>query len=355
MWRRSIIVFAILCGAVAGTVVALKSRRVADNLKAYAARIAHEKYGVTLHIDELELDLLPPGVAVSGVEVYRPDRDDAWIELHRGRIVIRPWPSAAGALVIHHLELDGLRADFDLRGTGDLLGGSDTGDGSRIAIDVRELLLWNIDVSVETDDGRVAVRRTDVRLAPAPTGGREFELSLGEAELSRGDRRVSLEAKARGLFRGSIDRPESIRLDHATINLTEIAVSAKGSLNLVGAPTVDVVLEGKAPLSRLRQIIGDLPDIDGDFHALVHVQGPILSPRTRVRAELNGIRYAGLQLGDLDVDVVHSGTHINIESFRFANRSAGVVTGSGNIEIAADIPLTITARLHRASLPHILA
>ena len=356
MWRRSILIFAVLFGALAGVGIALKSPRVAENIKATIIQIAHDRYHADVEIGRLEIELVPPGLAVETVRVGRLDADKPWLELHRGHIVVRPWPSPSGAFVIDHLDLDGLTLTLDLRaaalpaeGPGAQIGRAK----SRVSIDINELFLFNTAATLETDAGEVTLHGLDLALRPS-RGGRDIAVDLAEGVLSHAGRRVGFEAKARGRFLGSLDRPEKLTLERAFLNLRELAVGARGEVLLAGKPALDLSLAAQAPLSRLNDFVADLPALGGLVHASIDVRGTPKAPEVHADVSIDDTQVGRALIGQVEVQGTYTADQVKLDSFKVENRHAGTITGSGQLQLAPGLPVTFATRLHSASLPHIL-
>ncbi len=352
MWRKLFIIAAIICCIVAGAVIALKSRRVADNLKAYLVRQAHDQFGVTLAMADLEVELLPPGISVNQVIVQQADSVEPWITLHRGRLLVRPWPSAAGAFVIHNLELDGLRGDIDLRGRDDLLrpGGNAR---SHMAVDIRELSVWNTFASLRTDDFDITIERGDCRMRPS-LAGRQIEVRVGNAILRRDDHPVSFELQTRGLLRGSVDRPERLEIVRGLLALRGVTLSATGGVSLTGSQSLDAVIEAHAPLGLVNQLTTEAPQMGGNAEIRIEVSGSTSAPKSRVHLLLTDLVVERKPLGTVEIDATHTPERIAFDSVRVSHPIAGSVTGSGVLNLDESLSLELNARLHSASLPHVL-
>jgi translocation and assembly module TamB len=351
VWRRSIITLAIVGGSLAGAAIALKSDRVAENVKAYLSRLAAERFATRLTIAELEIELVPPGLAVAQVAAFRLDDGRPLLSLVRGRVSLRPWPSAAGALVIQRLELDGLRGTLDLRRPD--ASPEAPSATSRLAIDVEDLAVWNTDLTLITDEATVSLARADVTMRPT-LSGRDLQLTFAELQVVRGATTLRAEASLRGSLAGSIDRPEKLSIDRGVVALRRMMLEAEGSLTLAGQPGADLDLRGRAPLAGLLALAGLEDDARGDLEVDLVVRGPFADLTAKGSLSARNLFAFGRDFGQMEVEGEWAGERVQLDSFRVDHRQAGTVTGSATVSLAEHLPLTFAARLHRASLPQIL-
>lgn len=110
--RRLVIITAVLFGALAGCVFALTSPRVAENLRLRIMAVARDRFAVELTVDEIEIELFPPAFEVRGVTLAENPTTPPWLTAHSARVVVQPWPSPTGALVVQELDVDGLETDL---------------------------------------------------------------------------------------------------------------------------------------------------------------------------------------------------------------------------------------------------
>ncbi len=355
MLRRSVIVLAVLVGALAGTVIALKSPRVARNVQEYLSRIVYDKYGIRLEIEKLSLELAPPGLVAERIAAYRADDREPWLSAQRGRVSLQPWPSPSGALVIHHLEVDGLHGKIDLApALARASAAKDSGAQGDIDIDIVTLLLWNTHLVVDTGHERVTLRGADLALQPARGAGRDLDVAIAQVVIERAERRLALEAALRARLHGSIDRPQSLVIERAYFDTDGAGLGVTGTFGLGEHMQIDLVGEAHAPLEVLRAWLPSLPPIDGEASARVEVQGSPARLHSKAQLKLGELKDARRSLGDVEVELAHAGKRIQVASLRYQHRALGTVTGSGWVDLDPALSAAFKLRLHGLSLPALL-
>lgn len=361
MWRRTNIVVAILCGIVAGGVVALKSDRVAHNLKVRLERLIESQYGTRAEIDQLTLELLPPAVSLHRIrlQALEPGAGSEsvlpWISLHSVRVRIRPWPSPAGAVVVDHLELDGLRAEFDITDRSFAAGGGAAATPMKLPFDIRELLVWNTSVTLVRDGERLELEGADFAMWPDPNGGRSIAMTVHSAAWEKSGNRIPFEMSGRGRLQGSLDRPEAVEVDRLALFLTEVRASVAGRIDLIPEANAHLALQARGHLARASELgLADLPEISGLLALDATLTGTFDEPSGTVVAEVQELKVARKLLGNVQLEATADPSRIRLEAFKVDHPQAGTVTGSGNLELAGRKAFAARARLHRVSLPGIL-
>jgi hypothetical protein len=343
-----------------GAVIALRSERVAANVKRRIEQMVLHRYGLTVRIGHLELELMPPTVLVSDVSVYEPGVAVPMATLHDGALSISPWPSASGALVIDHLRLDGLRADLDLERLIALSIANRGSDGKSVEttelhVDIHELLIWNLDLVARRGDERVSLSRTDLTMRPAPDGRRDVDLSIGSAHLESGGKDLGLEAQVHGVLVGSIDRPQTLVLHRAGVFLKEVALRGTGAVRLEGAPEIDLQIFSMLNLARLPELWPTAPVLRGAAKLEAQVIGLLARPQARFDLRVDDLAHADHELGDASVTGVAKQGSVQVESFRLVHPRAGELSGSGTLELTEHLPLRMTLRGKNVVLEQLLA
>lgn len=368
VWRRLVIILAILCGTVVGVAVGLTSERVAKNLAERVELLARERLGVELDIGRLEIELFPPALTVHGVQLKRRADAPTLASLHRGKAVLQPWPSTAGALIVQDLELDGLYLDSTLLTEPAAAPApapaprpppasppapAPARDGA-LPLDIHRLQLWNTELVAELAGRRVHLRGTDFIMTPDRDSGRNMELRVKHGYMTVGERGVGFELALRAGFSGTLDRPEGLELHRATLSLPRVAVHAAGGVRLTGTPRLALELESEAQLTSLMRLLDGAPPMAGDAHLSARIEGPPSRLGAHVRADVRGLVIAGHALGDVEAEADYVDRRISLESFAVQHPRAGKMTGSGTIDVAEGFPVALSTRLHHASLPEIL-
>ncbi|MEO0813882.1 MAG: hypothetical protein AAFY60_13530, partial [Myxococcota bacterium] len=192
-------------------------------------------------------------------------------------------------------------------------------------------------------------------MVPLSRGGRELELHLRRGAVTIGKDAVDLEARVKADFSGTLDRPESLSLTAARIDLPRLALSADGSVRLdVDEPEVDVRLSADIDLAQMRELVSDLPELTGRANPAVRLSGPATSPEIRLELTSTDVHVARSEIGDVSVDAVYASDSIMLESFEIAHPRGGRLTGSGRVGLEEGFPLTADARLHDVLLQEVL-
>lgn len=368
MKQKALIAASILLGMVAGLVVAIQSPRVEANLRAQAVAYARQQ-GLELSVDSLRLELFPPALVVSGVVLQRPGHAAPWVQLHEGRVQVQPWPSPSGAVVINHLELDGLRINHAL----DLSEPPADAPKLDLPIDIRELLVWNARARVDWGEGVVALQGVDLSLVPDPEGGRRIALEIGRGKVEGGREPIGFETRLQAHLTGSLDQPERLTLKRSKVFLSRVAFEAQGAVQLAptGAPPKQhgeqqppllLTLEGGADLAELPRLLPQLPPLRGKASLQVELRSET-QPAAGLTAELPRVRVSGQihnawleeqHLGDVKLEAVYEDAQLTLESFQVQQAALGKVTGSGSVNIS-ERSVAFTTRVHRLSLPVVMA
>ncbi|MEM6730470.1 MAG: translocation/assembly module TamB domain-containing protein, partial [Myxococcota bacterium] len=352
MWRRTLIITAVLVGVMAGVVVGLSSERVADNLRQRAIAFARQSFGLEVQIARLDLEFLPLGVGVEGLRVRRPEESADWIRVHRGSLQIRPWPSSAGAVVIESLEVDGLFLDLRQIENAEAEDSTDTD----WQVDVRDVALWNAQILTAIPNGSADLQQIDFRMAPQSRGGRALDLRIGRGVVDLGGDIIDLEAQVRADFEGTVDRPRSLQLTQARIDLPLLALEADGTAQLdLPVPEVDIDVGADVKLAQIGELISGLPALGGRARPTIRLRGPVDRPEIRLEVESEEVTIARSDIGNVAVDAVYAGDRVLIEAFELLHPRGGRVTGSGSVGFEDGYPMTASARLHGVKLEEVLA
>ncbi len=365
MWRRLVLIVAVFVGSLAGAILALKSDRVAANLKTHLERVVQQKLGLRLSIARLELELMPPAVHLEDVAVFRPGAETPLATLHDGSLSLSPWPSPSGAVVIEHLRLDGLRADLDLdalellRRRGAAAGGADLGEARSplgdLEIDVLELMLFNLDVVARRGAQALSLARTDVTMRPDRDGGRDLSLTIGAAQLRDGARHLGFEAHLAGRLDGSLDRPQALDLTRAEVYLKEVVVRALGVVELEDKPGADLQLESVINLARLRELWPAAPALEGEARLGAHVSGPLARPEVSYDLAVTALRLADQALGDVVAAGVVTPQTVEVRSLRATVPKVGELAGHAKVTLGAALPVSLQLRGKNVVLEELLA
>lgn len=352
MWRKTLIISAVFAGIIAGVLLGLTSERVADNLRQRLVLLARTTYGLDLEIEELRLRFVPLGVDIAGVRVRRPERDDDWVRLHRASLRVRPWPSSAGSIVIESLEADGLY--FDARQMREDAR-EDPADPSDLRVDVRDVGVWNAQLVVGLPNGNANLRQVDLEMTPQSRGGRQIELRVGRGVLTLDGDVIDLQARVHADFEGTVDRPRSLELTYARIDLPQLALDAEGRAELERPiPEVEVRVGAEVELERVRELISGLPELAGRARPALRLSGPITSPEIRLELEADDVQVARRDVGRVELDAVYAGDAVVLESFEVLHPRGGRLTGSGRVGTSKGYPITADARLHDVLLQEVL-
>ncbi len=340
-----------MIGIAAGIVVGLTSDRVADNLRQRAVQIAKNRYGLELQIDALELNFFPLGVELAKLRINQPNVDGTWIKAESASVEVRPWPSAAGAIVIERMTVNGFA--IDLRQIGER--GANTSRPSALKIDVRELSFTDSRVISTLPGGELDLRNVDLTMKPMPRGGRSLELQVGRSTLQLDGKSVDLEAEIDATLSGSIDRPQTLALTTASIKTPELMLSAGGQVDFrPEVPELELRLGAEMELARVSDFTDALPPLSGHAIPSVRVCGTVSEPEVRLELEATDVGIAQSKLGDVAIDAVYAGDRILIEALEVEHPRAGRLTGSGSVGLKDGFPLRLRSRMHTVVLEELL-
>ncbi len=353
MWRRLILAMALLIGAMTGTIVALQSPRVGDNVRQRLEIFAHERWGIALHIGALELTLLPPTVHVHEVSLTVADGDVARLTLHEGAVRIRPWPSASGAIVFERLELDGLRGSLRVDAP-DLSLPSSDGKGTQLPVEIEELALWSGDLVLDVGAWRLVTRRLDIEQKPNRIDGWDIDVTVGDGELHHQALSVPFELGARVTLEGTPAQPQRLLVRRAHLDVPRATLSANGLVDFAEGAGQDLRLRSHGALAALSAALGLPVKLAGEARADLMLRGSLPHPQLEVTLDADALTAVDTLIGDAHLEGVIVGRTLTVEALRLTHPRAGLVTGSGQIELDATLPLRLSTRLHSASLPHVL-
>ncbi|MBI3179897.1 MAG: hypothetical protein HYZ27_09570, partial [Deltaproteobacteria bacterium] len=178
--------------------------------------------------------------------------------------------------------------------------------------------------------------------------------AIAELVIEREGRRLAVEAALRGRLHGSLDRPERLVIERAFFDSEGAGFGVQGTVELAERMQLDLTGEAHAPLAFVRAWVPELKELEGFAQASVHVQGPVADLRSSARLKLTGLKDARRTLGELEVDLTHTGRRVQVASLRYQHRTAGSVTGSGSLELGPALSIDSKLRLHGVSLPALL-
>ena len=352
MWRRLIILLIVLVGVLTGAAFAIKSDRVADDLRQRLEQLAWDKLGAKVTIGALHIELWPPLLRCTDVTIWLPSQT-APVTFDSGAISVRPWPGATGALVINLLELDGLHVDVNIDKLRRLVSNTSRHE-LRSPIDVRDLHLKNTTARIRAGSWLVSVASTDLSVSPAPGGLRQLTLDVPSASIEHGKHVDEVAAHFQAALRGGLDRLESLTITDARISHAQEVVAAAGTIGLGENSAIDLKLDGTASLTWLNEFVAALPPLGGIGRFALQLDGPLASPVVSATISVSQLELFHTGLGDLDLETRLEPGRVRIENFKLVHPRAGKLTGSGVIELGAGLALNAVVRLHEASLPMII-
>lgn len=353
MWRRLLIVVAVLAGVITGAALAVQSPRIGDNLRGRLERFARERWGLILQVETLRVSLLPPGLTIGGVTLQRVADARTHLALHEGEIEVRPWPSSSGALVVHRLRLDGLRGHIRLPPSS-TTPALDSAMGYRLPIEVENLALWNGDLVIESDDWTLALQRLDVRQAPNAIEGWDVGVDLGAAQLRTKAVEIPFELHAVATLEGSLSQPRRLLVRRAQLNVPRNSATTSGFIDLREHGEQNLRTRIRADLPSLAAQIGSPVPLGGTAEATLTVQGSRTRPRVQVQLAAAQLSIASTLVGDVALDGLLHERRLALEALRIEHPRAGSVTGSGQIDLDKRPAVRLTTRLHDVSLPEVL-
>ena len=352
--QRLVVVSSLVVGAVVGIVVAIHSPRFAQSVQHEIEALAREELGLDVSIGTLHVSLIMPGVSLENIEVRSVAHPDSAMSARRAQISLQPWPSVTGAIVIESLIVDGLRINADLDELADDLHAPTGRGGSQPKVDIQRLALWNTALDVRSAGRHLHIDQLDLDWSPAPVGGRRVHLGVSGGAFVQGPVAVQFETTLRGMFRGSLDRPGVLTLDHLVVSLPRTQLWATGAVDLAGTPRLAVHVEASTKLETLAHMFALGLPIAGTFSTQAELRGPLdtLAVQGHVRAD--SLRYADAGIGSVAADGTFLNDAAQIDAFEVSNPRAGTVAGRATIELSGPTPITAWLHLRDVSLPAVL-
>ena len=364
MGRRLVITLAVLLGAITGCIFALTSPRVAESLRVRAMNIARERFNVELGLEQLRVELLPPAVEIRGVTLADDDSTPPWLTAHRARLVVQPWPSPTGAVVIQDLEVDGLRADVTRFTDYE----AKPSENEKLPIDVLNLHVWNARIRAKTGPlGDVAVDDLQLAMRQARGTMKNLILDIGALSVSPDGRPLHARLSAKASFHGTIDAPQRVTLSNFELSNPTVDIRGNGQARLL--PLLDFTLhvDTVAELERALTLVPHAPRIGGQGRVQLDLAGGLTDISATVSADVRAVTLPGrpragfargreprVDLGDVSVLARYGGGRIDVESIAVDNPRAGKVQGSGSVTLSGSYPVQGKAQTAKASLPEIL-
>ena len=327
-------------------------------VEAQIEKLMRQRWDLAITIDTIAVDLFPPSVEVTGVRVQRTNAADGLGPetlgtLRRGRVVLRAWPSLWGRPVISHVELQELVATIPID---TLLARSTPGaeTPARLPVEIKQMSLWSSDIALSYQGTVAQLQHADITFDKTREG-HALAIEMDDGILSQGQQQRRFDMLLRAILTGPLEQPRTATINTGRLQLPGITVALGGTVALDGAERTQAHAEVQGPLWRLREFLPDLPSVDGDVQVHTNIWGPLHKPTLRVIGQVRNITHDGISYGDVRANAVYSDARVNIESFEIVDPRAGQLTGSGSVELHGAMRVGVVARLHDASLPHILA
>ena len=191
-------------------------------------------------IQELELGVFPPTIELGSLTV-RDGRQAPWIELHRAKVRVQPWPSASMGLVIDLIELDGLNAALTQAQLDALIGPSNpeseteaetSKSSSNLNIELGSVHLWNTRLDIDLDAFSFRASGLDLSLLPEAWSDHRISIDLKSGHLDIAGQSIPLEIRGTTVLSGSLVEPSNVQLQDLRVFLPRIAVAPRGSISL---------------------------------------------------------------------------------------------------------------------------
>ena len=327
--------------------------------------LARERFGVELTLAQLRIELLPPAIELRGVSLADDEATPPWLTAHRARLVVQPWPSPTGAVIIQALEVDGLRTDVTRLTSLDTSG---TDKKKRLPVDVLNLHVWNARVSAHTEAlGDVMVDDLQLWMRQSRGTVKNVHLEIGTLSVSPDGRPLQARLSAKATFYGSLDDPQRVTLSQFELSNPTVDIHGNGQARLL--PMLDFALhiDTVADLERALTLVPHAPRVGGHGRVQLDLAGGLTELSATVTADVRGVTLPGrprpgyargreprVDLGDVSVRARYGGGRIDVETIAVDNPRAGKVQGSGSVTLAGNYAVQAKAQTHHASLPEIL-
>ena len=243
-------------------------------------------------IGALKVELLPPAVILSDLQV-RPSVTGAYTAtVRRARIQPRPWPSSQGALVFAALELDGVDAilPVDMASLADAVAPMATAPSGKPATSVRRSQVWPLDIqrlsitdaTVTLEQGKnwLTAAGVTVLMHPAVVKGRQVTVDVPQVAMYLPNLLQTKSPHVLGLhmqatLTGSLDHPQRLRIQAAQAHTVGIAAQLRGDIDFTPHAHVQLHGSAQAPLPSVQALLGHPMTWDGYVDVSGAITGPI--------------------------------------------------------------------------------
>ncbi len=356
--RLALAFLALLAVLVAGSVAGLRTRWAGDRLCALAsvrigAATGLEVATAACRIDPLTLTVVIEGLRLgpAGAPVFAADAvearlaliqglggrlDLAGLRLTRPRVVATIPPPSATRRACPPPAL----GQFDL-GRLDLTDGSvelALGGGGRVAVD---------GLNVEASPGSRARWRFGRSV-------RRLHVTAGAAEL-----RVAAAGRAWRLRRPAVDGVLALDLSEASLSNAEATVDGvllgiHGRLRTLCNPVLDLTATVEGSLARLVALTGQSArDWDAQLKVVARVKGRPAAPELSATVDFAQLGAGGIKLGAGRAEARLAGGKVLVDRFTLPF-GGGTLQASGEVKLAAGVPIEATAQLDGVDLAEIL-
>ncbi len=327
--------------------------------------MARDRFGVELMLEQLRVELLPPALEVRGLRLADDAATAPWLTAHRARVVVQPWPSPTGAVIIQALEVDGLRTDVS-RFTN--LDTGATKAEAKLPVDVLNLHVWNAHVTATTSAlGEVVIDDLQLWMRQSRGAVKNVQVDVGALAVSPDGRPLKAHLSAKATFYGSLDDPQRITLSRFELSNPTVDIHGDGQARLLPLLDFTVHIDTVADLERALTLVPHAPRIGGQGRVQLDLAGGVNEISATVGADVRGVTLPGrprpgyargreprVELGDVSVRARYGGGRIDVETIAVDNPRAGKVEGTGSVTLAGSYAVQAKAQTHRASLPEIL-
>lgn len=335
-----------------GLLAAIKSDRTKDILKSQIIRVG-QRFGLTFDIGQIAIEFFPPALVVEQLRVYHYESADPQLVLQRGRVVINPWPSATGALLLKQVDVDQLVLNLEQK---DLETFSKHSEGSSAVpgLDIETLNINHASINISSERISIATDDLNAYLAPVDQGGRRFAFGTKSLLLTYKENLLPIQIEGQGLLQGTLDRPQKIVLQQLRTVLPDHEIVVTGAIPLENNVSLDLAISGSTKLASLPVLSANQPAMRGSASFRGKLRGSHNAPSLETQIEAEDLEIEDILVGHVDLDAQLDKEHLQINNVRVENSALGSLSWRGSLNLKAGLPFAISLLPSKTSLPVIL-
>lgn len=350
--------------------LALQNRGTQERLRVFLESVASDALDAHVTIAELTLILLPPAsLTLRGVVIKHPDPTVYAFAVDHASITLRPFPSTTGHWVRTDVALTGVRASGDTlqiahhvqraQGTPSPVTPKPFAVPTDLPFYLNSAAIQDLNIILGLDNGDVLnLSHADITLDAESAKQTGFRIQFPHVGYTHASEQIDLNVLASGLLLGTLPTIHTVTLAEVQVHHPAANVIGEGKLSLVppfqfqASGAGDVILDDLLP--KFFAHVPGVRDLQGHVAMTVMARGTPLQPTVRMGLDVQGLALNATHFGDISTDLVWVPKQLSIEALRITHPDAGIVTGSGHIDLVAPYTMSSALRLHGVSLPEVL-